>query len=204
MHIETHDSMDDLQAAVAHHGEAAMLGLADAQRSIDLGDHWVQFYDLDAHPPMVIFGRVATEQQLLDDFDPDDDEGTLTECIARERGRLAETGLMYGEAFSHPYPDGEWGYTHKASVWPIDLVLFNLAKAAEWDINRLGADGRALLQIAFNAHRTHLRAKVADPHDPKPVTRDEVREAIAAAVGRLYESVVDVAADAVMALINRA
>lgn len=199
MHIETFETHDEMLEAVERNRKAALDGLHPAQASLDLGSHWVRFVDLGANPPIVEFGRVATETEIYNEA-----EGTdTTESIAAERTRLRETGLMYGLACS--LLGEEWGYTHKSMVWPINVTLFGAAEAAGWRIDKLDDAGRLLLEHAYQSHRNHYLGGAHDPHDQVPAkpTREEVLAVLSPYYGPLTSTTIDKMADDLMALINR-
>lgn len=141
-HFKGFESFDEMQQWMARQTELANDNLHPVQRELTWGSYWVNFALLSDR--IVVFGRV-------DPLPEADDVETLAEN-QRIEAEL-ERGYMFGRAYSMMSPEGELGDTHRFSVWPIEARLFEMAKAAQWDIDRLEPPGRALLEIAFAGWR---------------------------------------------------
>lgn len=193
-----------MQDEIAKHNALAMSGLHESQRNLGPGSYWVQFVDLDMHPPLVIFGHCWGRSDYHLDAAKHGTRFTEDEFEEIERG-CTESGLMMGFAFSHVEPDGGLGYTHKANVWPIEDRLYDAAYGAGGNVNQLNPEGRALLEIAYSQFRTHyLALRSAEKGLPN---RGEIRKVITDAYyearnqGRTMEQAADEAADQVLILL---
>lgn len=156
MEIISFDDFASMQEKLAEIRSKANEGLAVAQRSVTYGSYWVRF-----HPATTIFGYVTP----LDEFvvgemalgaTRDEAEYEMEQIKAAH-----EDGMMWGKAYSRLEPDGEYGSTHRASLWPIEQRLFDAAMATRWGTD--GALGEAmgfLLLEALLAFRTHTQQAV--------------------------------------------
>ena len=61
-----------------------------------------------------------------------------------------------GTHYSVLVPDGEYGSTDKAILWPIDAEVFKVAKAFFFNPDRLPPWERLAMDAAFNDLREHL------------------------------------------------
>lgn len=155
------DNVDEMFVWMRARTIDANAHLADAQREVTWGSYWMRLFD----PPIVIFGKVSTEAEMVADetkVKPGEDPAeVLAEAewtIARLRENH-EAGYMFGMAYSLIEPEGEWGDTHRANLWPISEKLFLDAKACGWDM-RVLRDGPyeeslAEFESAFRAIRLH-------------------------------------------------
>lgn len=160
MHIEIHDSPEQMVEALQRNAEHTKAGLHPAQAALTFGSHWVQFIDIPTRH--IIFGRVETPEQIAFDElcgpggypDPNAEwnevMATVTEVEVRQ-----SNGLLYSMAFDRFDPTGSPTEVHKAHVWPIEERLFNMAMDVEFEIANLGEVGRVLLDIAFRSMRAH-------------------------------------------------
>lgn len=154
IHVESFDSIESMQEELHRRSADAMAGLARQQRDLTLGSYWVQF-QFEDDEPLVIFGHVVDEDEWA--LNSEGYEGTAEE----QRQAMNQTGLMFGRAASKHFPDPELGYTHKASAWPIEQRLFEMAQAVDWDIDRLPHPGKVLLEIAYQSRRAHALGELA-------------------------------------------
>lgn len=96
------------------------------QLALKPGDHWVSFEVLDQG--VVIWGQV---DEVKDEY-------------------LAST------AYWTELPGGRREIVLRPRVWPIEERLFEMAREANWNHNRLEEIGRFLLNLAFAQHRVYL------------------------------------------------
>lgn len=150
------DALDSMARATAHANER----LADAQRAVTYGDHWVRFWT----PPIVIYGYVQTldEIEAAERACATPEEPLMAgeiEHLMRRTHELHDDGYMRGIAYSTIEPDGEYGDTHRANLWPIDRATFNAARAARWDSAELDDRTKQTLAIIFGRWRQHTQAQ---------------------------------------------
>lgn len=154
------DDLAQMQEQLKRNRDAANAGLAAAQKAVTYGSYWVRF-----HPVAVIFGYVDPIEQIMYDSmnmgageDEAHYEAEQIEAAHRE-------GMMWGLAYSKIEPGGEYGYTHRANLWPIEERLFRAAKQVTW-----GRDGhlpiamRLLLKEAHTAFSAHVEQAVRARH----------------------------------------
>lgn len=153
MHVETYDSMESMQAAMAAAEQAANERLLPAQIALrDAADHDVYWVRPAPEFGCLIFGRAfgyagicEASAKYVPDLavaqDPRDEGATMedydeavTEAVDEIRGVLARRsrGYMYGEAWSTLEPRGELGDTHVANAYPISEAAFLEAKQCGW------------------------------------------------------------------------
>lgn len=155
MNVYSFDSIEEMNEALDRWNAEANEGLATEQKAITYGDYWVRFYDVGAR--VVDFAKVATEAEMAQaemesGTDPDEIAGLIAAVTARH-----DSGYLFGRAHSILSTEGEWGYTHRANVWPIEERLYTAAEMVDWKIDNLNPAGRLLLEIAYACYRTHLR-----------------------------------------------
>jgi hypothetical protein len=148
------ESWEDAVSFMAEQTDRANERLAPEQVAVTYGDCWVRFYDIAART--LIFGRITT----LDYWDEkiatakgEDRQEWMDEKVSVAESH--ERGYMYGKAYSVIEPDGEWGSTHRANLWPIPEWLFEQARAAGWrmdDLDEQGKDGLSQVWLAYRAH----------------------------------------------------
>lgn len=130
----------------------AMNSLHLLQSALTYGSFWVRFVDLPSR--LVEFGRVAEQHEVVD-------QELEAGATSREAARAAlqtrasmENGYLYGVAYSFLNREGEWGYSRKVDVWPIEESLFHAAAEVHWQIDLLPVSQKINLQAAFTAYRT--------------------------------------------------
>jgi hypothetical protein len=156
--IRTFESVDEMFSWMRDNEEAANLVLAPEQQAVTYGSHWCRFFDIANR--VVIFGKVLTQEEqretetaLADDSEADEAE---TEEILDTLAQSHERGYMYGRCYSTIEPDGEWGSTHRANLWPIPQHVYEAARDVRWDIDQLPPEQRTALEAAYQVYRTHL------------------------------------------------
>lgn len=154
VYIETYDTPEEMRAALQQMREDAKAGLHPEQRRLTYGDTWVEFADVGER--LINFGRISTLAEIAAD-EPIAEAAETCATVAAD----LDDGVMYGKTWSRQIPDGEWGTTHKASVWPIETRLFLAARIAGWDVNELPEASKVLLQIAYSAWRAHRLASAS-------------------------------------------
>lgn len=150
------DSYDEMRAFLRRANEAADQQLHPLQVMIGQGNHWVRFHDLPNG--MVEFGYVLTKQEV---YDCEVEAGAnMVEANSSADGALLllARNYMYGRAWSRLNPDGEYGVTHKVSVWPIERTVVEDAKAVNFNIQLLPLASKINLEHAFRAFRAHVRS----------------------------------------------
>lgn len=160
MHFESYSSHEEMMEALREHQRHAMAGLHPSQVAIGAGDHWVRFVDLDATPPLVEFGRVFTDEEvLMSELQAGQASDRAIFNLGAVQHARDEQGLLFGTAWSvWTPPEGVVGNTHKASVWPIEQRLFDLAVDHSFRLPEFEELERFLLDLAFRQHRAHWRS----------------------------------------------
>jgi hypothetical protein len=135
--------------------------LAPEQQALTWGATWVRFYD-----ELVIFGRILSREEMIeaesqvDDYeDPEEAKAEAAETVARLLDSH-ERGYMFGKAYSVIEPDGEYGDTHRADMWPISEACFEDAQAERWEPAKMEAEYQQELvaaSTAWMAHRASIR-----------------------------------------------
>lgn len=152
MEFRTYASLEEMATAMQKATERANRDLASAQREVTWGSHWVRFYldkDTIKDGPLVIFGRVLTEVEMVHDEDD--------ETIAFMRAQH-DRGYMFSRSYSVLVPEGELGDTHRANLWPCSQALFLMAQKAGWNHRELPQVGSISLVDIYTNYRAHLRA----------------------------------------------
>ena len=153
-------SMEEAFAAMAEAEASANQHLAPEQEGVGYGDYWVRFLP----DRLVIFSRVMTRAEFIESetalADPDDPyaEVELGGIVNHHDDSYAR-GYRFGWCFSTIEPTGEPGSTHIANLWPIEQEVFDQAKAVGWEIDRLPAESKALLEAAYQGYRKHVRSQ---------------------------------------------
>lgn len=157
--VLTFTSMDEMYAWMRAAREEANKGLHPAQRAVTWGSHWVRF-----HGDLVEFGKVATMGEVAtgemdEGADPDEAAETLMQIE-----RAHQDGSMWGLAYSVLGPEGTWGFTHQALMWPVEERVFKAAKAVNWVPLDTPEWCRVLLAEARAAWHGHIKAQVKGEH----------------------------------------
>lgn len=133
----------------------ANVGLAPDQQQVTWGDCWARFDHLDKTGIGIIFGRVMTRAEWLQS---EIDEGADEDEANYSLGKIENShrrGYMHGLAYSRIEPEGEYGDTHRANLWPIEQRLFDAAREAGWRHENLAVGDQINLSIAFEQWRQH-------------------------------------------------
>lgn len=160
-HVQSFTSIEEVFEALQAGERHANANLAPEQAALTYGQHWVRFYDIP--DKILIFSKVDTveefaeaERQAAIRAEEPMTVGELAYAINALRERH-ERGYLYGTCYSKITPEGELGDTHRGHVWPISPGLFNLARAARWDVDAMTSDGKYAISDAFMAWGTHER-----------------------------------------------
>lgn len=132
MNVTTHASFDAMLDEIAASRDLANAGLADEQRALTWGSHFVNFDHVA--DGIVIFGRARTEEEIttaLRACVETDEE--FEEIMASERENLAN-GYLTSICGSIACVETELGDTHRGSAWPITAEQYAEAEAAGWDL----------------------------------------------------------------------
>jgi hypothetical protein len=128
--------------------------LHDQQRSLTWGSTWIRFWP-QGDDIYLLFGRVAT----LDEVEAVEREhGAGDGEIANMRERMSdshERGYLHGQAFSVIEPDGEWGDTHRANMWPIRPELYEAMMQFPETLDQWMMDE---INLAYQGYRDHVIA----------------------------------------------
>ena len=155
--IRGFNSFDEMYEYMQANRKKANEGLAAAQRLIDYGDYWVRFWQ-----QVVIFGYIDPLEKVRDDEVAAGADLGEAEVFVTMVMEAHNDGSMWGTAYSTIEPDGELGYTHRISMWPIDKRLFDAARQVGWVIEDLPEWAQVLLQEAARAWRSHVREATRD------------------------------------------
>lgn len=157
-HIMEFDDHEQMMAYLAIARQAALDNLHPMQAALTYGDHWVQFFDVADR--LVIFGRIHTlDETLTGEQDCGSTREEAEEAVERTRIDLEQGGTMFGRAHSIVEPEGELGYTHKGSAWPIPQVLFDAAQQVSFAVDRLETIDKHLLELLYQIEQKHRAAK---------------------------------------------
>lgn len=154
MEVKTFESLEAMQEHIRERAAAAHEGLADAQRGLDVGDHWVQFADIDNR--QIVFGQVHTYEAVAIGELSSGASWEETVAVVGQTAAGLMDGMMYGRAYDRFNVEGELGYTHKAHAWPIEMRLFEAAQSVDWEINDLDPAMKLLLEVAFRSMKAHV------------------------------------------------
>lgn len=160
MEIREYDSLEDAFEDMRKATEWANAHLAEAQRQVTWGSHWVRFYDIPGR--ILIFGKVDTlaevrrgeESTVQPGEDPAEVKAEI-EYSLRSLAERHENGYLYGQAYSIITPDGEYGDTHRANLWPIPAATFEAARSAGWQMDALDINARHAIAAAYAAWGRH-------------------------------------------------
>lgn len=151
------ETFAEMQEYLRKNAEAAAAGLHDDQRTIGLGDHWIRFVDIASRE--IEFGHVYT----LDEVRAGEIKAGATKAEAADAVAMTERDLadhrLFGRAYIYWQPEGELGYTHRASVWPTSGALFDAARSVDWQIDRLPQDAKVQIEAIFRTARDHARTQ---------------------------------------------
>lgn len=153
--FQAFDTFEEMMNYMRVNEEAANGHLADAQKAVTYEDYWCRFYDIESRT--VIFGYVMP-LSYWDDKVANAEPGEDRDEWEFERDAIQDShgrGYMYGRAYSILEPEGEYGSTHQANLWPISKALYEQAEAAEWRMDDLPEAGKAALQSVYSAWRAH-------------------------------------------------
>jgi hypothetical protein len=164
------DSFDEMSKWMDDRTSEANIGLAPEQQQITYGDCWARFDHLDTVG--MLFGQVMTKAEwLASELAEGAPEGEANYSLARVEASH-QRGYMHGLVYSPVEPDGEYGDTHRANIWPIEERLFLAASIVEWRHEDMSLADRINLSIAFEQWRQHemeliaaARAKLAEEKD---------------------------------------
>jgi hypothetical protein len=123
--------------------------LAPEQQNITYGDHWARFYDVSSQ--LIIFGRVDPLAETSES--PDEQE---REYLRHETERRMANGYVYGKCYSKVTVPGEYGFTPKFEIWPIDEDVFNAARDVNWEFTHLPIGVRIELSTAYGWWHSHM------------------------------------------------
>lgn len=165
--VRSYDSMEEAFRDMAAHEAAANATLAAAQRMVTYGDYWFRPMQTGpGSPPLMIFGYVETLPEVTElegqyyDLSNDEDRLELEATLAGIRDRH-ERGYMFGRCYSVVEPEGEWGDTHRANLWPITQAVFESARAKGWDLNEMPQSDKYIVVGAYSTWREHARQTAA-------------------------------------------
>lgn len=167
-------SAEDMFNWMAQRTDEANAGLAPEQTRVGYSDTWIRFDHLDQFG--VICGRVATLEEAVPPQGPDDAPGEAE----AERARAVENherGYLTGMAYSQVEPDGEWGDTHRANLWPLEPDLFEALRAVGWRHEDLALADKIRVSIVFEQWRQHELALIAQQRAALAVERQALRDA---------------------------
>lgn len=157
--IRGYDSMEAAFADMAAEEDRGNRDLAAAQRMVSWGDHWVRFFQPGPGSPMAtIWSRVWTEDEVIrgEWTSGAESQSEVDETMAGIRNRHIR-GYMFGRCFSTIEPEGEFGDTHRADLWPISQALYEAAMVVGWDHRRLNALNAHELIEVYQAWGGHVR-----------------------------------------------
>lgn len=157
MHVQTFGSPEEMAEYLQKRAAQAHAGLHDAQSGITFGDKWVRH--IGSFPdgqPMFEIGWVYTPEQIaLENLQAGATWAETVEVVAEVGNRFAD-GFVTGRAYSVPCgPEGEYGITHKANIWPIEERLFRWMQDACCITAEFPPEARVLLQIAMAQKHAH-------------------------------------------------
>jgi hypothetical protein len=146
-----YDSLDDMFADIKANQDAASAKMHPSQQAIGYGDHWVRFYNIKDR--LIIFGYIPTKAENWTACLKAG--GDMDEAVYEARATAAsmENNMLFGWAYSIIEPAGELGATHRYSMWPCPVALFESAKAVGWNIDLLDLPGQAMLQALWSRYR---------------------------------------------------
>lgn len=140
MSVQTFDNDDDMFRYLEELDRQAEARLQDEQRALTFGDHWVRFVNVVTRE--IEFGRVHT----IEEIEP--------EAIEQTRRLLEQEHKMFGRAHIFWQPQGELGYTHKVSAWPIPQEVFADAESNRFRIDHLTQPHKEILEQAWTSIRS--------------------------------------------------
>jgi hypothetical protein len=169
--VRGYTSLDAMLADMARATDQANAHLADEQRALTFGDYWVNC-DTLIRLGFPVFGHVVPLEEAVakeasyysSDEDAQSEGFASVEDMKRHKREFwkanLERGYMFGPGYSVAEPEGEFGDTHRAHVWPISKEAFEAARAAKWDAASL--NGLDVL-VAFSSWCTHRLRETVEP-----------------------------------------
>ena len=154
--IRTFDNIEEALEAMRTATDQANSTLHPIQRAVTYGDYWVRFFDLENR--ILIWGFIEPMESVLADeaaLAEDGDDGPSQQEVREHVQGNHDRGYMYGKAYSVIEPEGEWGDTHRAHMWPISEELFMAAKGVDWRMDDLDYLARQGLEQAYEGWRAH-------------------------------------------------
>lgn len=136
-----YETLEELLAAQSDALELAEAAVVDRQREITWGTYFIR--PSETHPP--IWGYVMTPEEIVDELM----NMTPTSSISEVEYEVTtiqvayERGLRYAHHFSALTPNGEWGSSHIATLWPVSQEVYEEAKANGWYLSQETADAVA-------------------------------------------------------------
>lgn len=153
--VQGFNSFEEMQEFMRKQTEGANERLAEEQKTITWGSHWVRFLDLDGSL-LLICGYVDTLEEYLQ---KERDAGADEEEVEYAKATLPENharGYMSGTAYSVIEPEGELGDTHRYNAWPISKELFEKVREAGWQLGQMddaGVHELAAIHKRWSAHQ---------------------------------------------------
>lgn len=158
------ETMEDAFDFMRRGDEYGNRNLHPKQQAITWGDYWIRFVDM--HDRLVVFGYIQTLDEVREAEEKYMDRTGTAEERAESEAELQyalqstkeshERGYMFGWAYSKI--DKDLGSTHRFNMWPISKELYEAAREAEWDIDRIHEDYRPQLEEAYTGYREHAIA----------------------------------------------
>lgn len=150
--VESFNSPEEMEQWFAEQREARagvqQRVLAPEQEALTFGSHAVRFWDGD----LVIFVEVPTLEEQAKIEDP--------EVVDHVKTKERDEGMLWTKSYSVDCVDGEYGWHHRSTLWPISKDTLDRARAVHWSIERLWpASGEATLEVqsAFYDLRNWVR-----------------------------------------------
>lgn len=158
-HVQGFDSFEDAMQAMRDAEERANALTLPQQREIGYGDFWCRPVP---EWGIFIFGRVSTLDELR--------KGEDAETIVALEERFTR-GYRFGKAYSTIEPEGEWGDTHVANMWPITEAEFEEAKGHGWTpteafVKKVFSEAQAAKRAA------RMESSMDDPGESRVVEED--------------------------------
>lgn len=139
VHIESFDSPEEMADWLAEmqktKGMVQQRVLAPEQEAITFGSHAIRFWD-----NLVIFVEVPTleQQSAIEE----------AEVVDHIKAKESRENTLWIKGYSVDCGDGEYGWDHRSTLWPITEETFNRARAVHWSIDRLWPSaGNAMLEV---------------------------------------------------------
>lgn len=146
-------SIDDFFERVRRGNELDSENLAPEQKAITWGSTWVR----TVRGSPVIFGYVPTLEELVREETMYGATEEECEYLVGHRKSQERNDLLSCRCFSEILIGGEMGTIHRAWVWPIPSVIFEAAKAVDWDESKMNEAVVLPVTNAVAAYRQHMR-----------------------------------------------